>query len=182
MQRAKNIIALSVKAGVGLIVAVALMSCAANLGAGPASTGSQATAKPVVVASPTLAQRQPPEADPTQPPQSPITSLRQPQRNVTVPVPAGATESQFRIRISGTSGIEFQGAYVVVQQNGQVANQVITGQTPADYSVIGAMVSVSLQKLTSRNDLITVEIWQGNEVVAAGETTAPYGLVTAAAP
>ncbi len=70
----------------------------------------------------------------------------------------------------------------MVQQNGQVANQVITGQAPADYTVIGAMISVSLQKLTIRDDLLKIEILKGNEVVAAGETTAPHGLVTAAVP
>ena len=93
--------------------------------------------------------------------------------------------SVFTIKVSGTTGLEFSGSYLVTTSNGQPISESVAGTVPAEYSVFGtnritvSMVSVELQKQTEEGTL-KVEILKDNEVIASSETSAAYGVVSVA--
>lgn len=93
--------------------------------------------------------------------------------------------SVFTIKVSGTTGLEFSGSYLVTTSNGQSTSEPVAGTVPAEYSVTGtnritvSIVSVELQKQTEEGTL-KVEILKGDEVIANSETTAPYAVVSVA--
>lgn len=93
--------------------------------------------------------------------------------------------SVFIIKVSGTTGLEFSGSYLVTTSNGQSASESVNGTVPQEYGVTGtnritvSMVSVELQKQTEEGTL-KVEILKDNETVASSETTAAYGVVSVA--
>jgi hypothetical protein len=93
--------------------------------------------------------------------------------------------SVFTIKVSGTSGLEFSGSYLVITSNGQSTSESVAGTVPAEYSVTGttrtrvSVVSVEFQKKTEEGTL-KVEILKDNEVIVSSETAAPYGVVSVA--
>lgn len=94
----------------------------------------------------------------------------------TTPTPTPTpTPSGVQIRVSGTSGISFQGGYGDV--GGQ---QSVEGTIPETYYLgepQGGIVSASFQKWCDSGTL-TVEIIDDGQVVESRTTTASYGVVT----
>jgi hypothetical protein len=88
-------------------------------------------------------------------------------------------ESTFVIRVSGTTGLEFSGNYLVYTSNGQSTSKSVDGTVPTEYTVKGTIVSVVFQKQTEEGTL-KVEILKDNQVIASSETTAAYGVVSVA--
>jgi hypothetical protein len=91
----------------------------------------------------------------------------------------GLSEADFTIRLSGTDGMQFQGSYRVVNAAGSSTSQSVSGTLPAQYQVRGRHVSANFQKQAEAGSL-KVEIVRGSQVLARSETTAPYGIATAA--
>ena len=90
-----------------------------------------------------------------------------------------STDSEFQIKVSGTTGLEFSGTYMVVTSGGQSTSKSVDGVVPAAYSVKGNIVSVVFQKQTESGTL-KVEILRGGKVVNSSDTTAAYGAVAVA--
>jgi hypothetical protein len=96
-----------------------------------------------------------------------------------------AHNSQFNIRVSGTTDLEFSGSYLVVMSNGQSDSESVNGTVPYEIGVIGidgiiiSTVSVEFQKQTEEGTL-KVEILKDDEIIASSETTAAYGVVSLA--
>jgi hypothetical protein len=94
--------------------------------------------------------------------------------------------SVFTIKVSGTTGLEFSGSYLVVMSNGQSTSEPVAGTVPAEYSVTGtnritvSIVSVELQKRTEEGTLRVEILKDFDEVIASSETTAAYGVVSVA--
>lgn len=76
----------------------------------------------------------------------------------------------------------FTGAYLVVNSNGSTTSQSVEGKTPAEYTVTGKAVSCSFQRKNVANPLekFRVEILRDGQIVAQSETSANFGMVTAA--
>lgn len=94
----------------------------------------------------------------------------------------GCTESgdsDFTIEVSGSSGLEFSGNYMVVTSEGQSTSKSVDGIVPARYDVRGNIVLCTFQK-QSEYGILRVEILRGADVVAQSETSAAYGIVSAA--
>ena len=56
------------------------------------------------------------------------------------------TDSEFQIKVSGTTGLKFSGNYMVVTSSGKSASQSVDGVVPTQYSVKGSIVSAVFQK------------------------------------
>ncbi len=95
----------------------------------------------------------------------------------TISSPKGKA-SDFIIKVTGTDGIEFFGAYMTVTNDGKSVPKYIYGIVPTKYPINGDIVSVSFQK-KGKSGTLKVEICKGNEVVAESETEAAYGAVSA---
>ena len=77
----------------------------------------------------------------------------------------------------------FTGAYMVVRLDGTTTSQSVEGKTPVEYTVSGTIVSCSFQRKNvaqSALEKFQVEILKDGQVVAQSETTANFGVVTAA--
>ncbi len=85
----------------------------------------------------------------------------------------------FVVRVSGTEGLRFSGSIMTVAGNGQSVSQSIEGRVPAEYPLSARLVSVSFQKQTEQGAM-KVQIMKGPAVKAESETSASYGVVTAA--
>ena len=84
----------------------------------------------------------------------------------------------FTIQVRGDDGLEFHGSYMVTVA-GSSQSQSVEGRVPQDYSVSGKIVSVSFQKKAEQGSL-RVALVKNGEVVKSAETSAAYGMVTAA--
>ena len=71
--------------------------------------------------------------------------------------------ADFVIRISGTNGVRFNGHYAL-QSSGKSADQNISGSVPAEYTVSGTAVSVSVQR-TEGDGMLMVEISRDGTVI-----------------
>jgi len=91
----------------------------------------------------------------------------------------GLLEANYLIKVSGTQGLKFSGTYMTSGQAGKSESKTIDGTVPAQYEAAGMIVSVSFQKKTENGNL-KVQIFKGGSVVAESETTAAYGVVSAA--
>jgi hypothetical protein len=89
------------------------------------------------------------------------------------------SDSDYKIKVSGTSGLEFSGSYMVVKAGGESTSKSVDGTVPAEYSVTGDIVSVSFQKQTDTGTL-KVEISKDGKVLKSEDTTAAYGVVAIA--
>jgi hypothetical protein len=87
--------------------------------------------------------------------------------------------NQFEIRVGGHSGIQFSGAYMLVDRSGKSVSKTIDGLTPKVIKVNGSIVSCSFQKMVEHGSL-RVEILKNGQMDANSETSAAYGVVTAA--
>jgi hypothetical protein len=87
--------------------------------------------------------------------------------------------SEFTIRVSGTSGLKFSGSYMGVTAGGTSTSRSVDGIVPEEYSVEGTIVSCTFQK-QSESGRLRVEIIKGGKVVSQSETSAAYGVVSAA--
>lgn len=74
--------------------------------------------------------------------------------------------------------VAFSGNYMVVSATGSTSKSV-DGITPIDYLVNGNIVSCSFQK-QERDGSLKVQIIRDGKIFAESETTADYGVVTAA--
>ena len=92
---------------------------------------------------------------------------------------AGVVESDFVIKVSGTSGLEFSGSYMVTMAGGESVSKSVDGIVPAQYTVRGTIVSCAFQKQSEAGTL-RVEIAKGGKVVSESETSAAYGVVSVA--
>ena len=88
-------------------------------------------------------------------------------------------DSDFTIRISGTSGLSYSGNYMAVKSDGSSASRSVEGIIPAQYTVRGNIVSAVFQKQTE-NGLLKVEILRDGNLIKSSETTASYGVVSVA--
>ncbi len=86
--------------------------------------------------------------------------------------------SDFVIRVTGTDGTEFFGAYMTVTNDGKSVPKYVYGIVPTKYPIDGDIVSVSFQK-KGKSGTLKVEICKCNEVVAESETKIAYGAVSA---
>jgi len=89
----------------------------------------------------------------------------------------GVSDSEFQIKVSGTTGLAFSGNYMVATSGGQSTSKSVDGVVPAAYSVKGDIVSAVFQKQTESGTL-KVEILKGGKVVNSSDTTAAYGVVS----
>jgi len=90
-----------------------------------------------------------------------------------------ATDSGVQIKVSGTTGLQFSGSYMVMTFGGQVTSKSVDGTVPSQYSVAGTMVSAVFQKQTKSGTLM-VEILRNGRVLSSSDTTAAYGVVSVA--
>lgn len=88
----------------------------------------------------------------------------------------------FEVLVTGTPGIRFNGAILVVNARGQSTTESHDGITPARYRARGAIVSVSFQKQQPGDDVLSIYIERGNDTVAKASTQAEYGVVAVATP
>ncbi len=90
----------------------------------------------------------------------------------------GSVESNFTIKISGTSGLEFSGYYMTVT-NGRISTwKLVEGKVPDQYLVTGNIVSCTIRKKTERG-ILSVQIVKDGKVVWASGTNVAYGSVSA---
>jgi len=88
-------------------------------------------------------------------------------------------EPVFVVKVTGTEGTVFSGSYMLVTADGKSVSKSIDGTVPMDIPVDGTMVSVSFQK-KDKPGTLKVEIFRGDKAVAESDTSAEYGVVTAA--
>jgi hypothetical protein len=86
----------------------------------------------------------------------------------------GLVESNFTIKVSGTSGLEFSGHYMTVTAGGVSTLKSVEGKVPDQYSVRGSIVSCTFQKKTKRG-ILSIQIIKDGKVVSASETNVAYG-------
>jgi len=87
--------------------------------------------------------------------------------------------SDFTIEVLGTRGLEFQGGYMQVNSWGESISKSVEGVVPTQYSVSGNIISCSFQKKHKLGTL-KVRILREGITVAKSETSAAYGVVSAA--
>lgn len=89
------------------------------------------------------------------------------------------TTSTYQIAVSGTTGLEFSGSYMVTDTGGSSTSQSVSGTVPQTYTVEGSMVSVVFQNQGDSGTL-TVKVLKDSEVIKEATTTASYGVVSVA--
>jgi hypothetical protein len=87
--------------------------------------------------------------------------------------------SDFTIKISGSPGLKYSGSYMVLTASGDSTSKTVDGSVPDQFNVSGNIVSTTFQKRAESGNL-KVEIVKGGSVVAESETSAAYGVVSAA--
>ena len=88
----------------------------------------------------------------------------------------GPVESNFTIKVAGTSGLEFSGHYITVT-GGRISTwKLVGGKAPDQYSVSGDIVSCTFRKKTERG-ILNVQIVKDGKVVSVSETAVAYGSV-----
>lgn len=87
-----------------------------------------------------------------------------------------SVESNFTIKVSGTSGLEFSGHYITVTAGHISSWELVGGKVPNQYSVSGNIVSCTFRKKTERGTL-SVQIVKDGKVVSVSETAVSYGSV-----
>jgi hypothetical protein len=87
--------------------------------------------------------------------------------------------SDYTVKVSGTPGLSFSGSYMVVTASGKSESKSVDGKVPQSYQLSGSIVSVSFQK-QSESGVLEVQILKDGRVVSASDTSAAYGVVSAA--
>jgi hypothetical protein len=98
--------------------------------------------------------------------------------------------ANYTIEISGTEGLNFSGEYVVVTQEYDPVNYVVSysysynvsGSVPAQYTDENAISVVGMFQKKTEEGTLEVRILKGEELVDSASTSDPWGavLVTAA--
>ncbi len=83
----------------------------------------------------------------------------------------------FKISVSGTPGIPFQGSYMTTQSNGQSSSKTVDGVIPPSFNASGWMVSTAFRKKDSGREL-SVSIQVEGITLNTETTTVPYGIVS----
>ncbi|MBA7486609.1 hypothetical protein ES707_22170 [subsurface metagenome] len=89
------------------------------------------------------------------------------------------TDSNFTIKVSGTTGLRFSGSYLTIKADGENISKSVDGVVPSEYRTKGAIVSCMFQKQEVAGHLI-VEILKEGKTISQSDTTAEYGCVTIA--
>jgi hypothetical protein len=87
--------------------------------------------------------------------------------------------STYTIQVTGTSGVQFSGSYMVTDSGGSSTSQSVDGTVPQTYTVTGTIVSVVFQNQGDSGTL-SVQILKDSTVVKQATTTAAYGVVSVA--
>jgi hypothetical protein len=85
----------------------------------------------------------------------------------------------YKIKVSGTTGLEFAGSYGGMAPGGNTSIQSVEGTVPKTYTVNasrGVIVTCSFAKL-EENGTLNVQIYKNGKVIAQSGTSAPFGLV-----
>ncbi len=90
----------------------------------------------------------------------------------------GSVESNFTIKVAGTSGLEFSGHYMTVTAGRISTWELVEGKVPDQYSVSGNTVSCTIRKKTEIGSL-SIQIIKDGKVVWASGTNVAYGSVSA---
>ncbi len=88
----------------------------------------------------------------------------------------GPVESNFTIKVSGTSGLDFSGYYMTVTDGHISTWKLVEGKVPDQYSVKGNIVSCTIRKKTEKGTL-SVQILKDGKIVSVSETAVGYGSV-----
>jgi len=89
------------------------------------------------------------------------------------------TDSNFTIKVSGTTGLRFNGSYLTMKASGENISKSVDGVVPSEYRTKGTIVSCVFQKQEVAGHLI-VEILKEGKIISKSDTTAEYGCVTIA--
>ena len=87
--------------------------------------------------------------------------------------------SDFIIRVSGTDGLPFNGGYSATSPDGNTILQSVEGTVPFEYSLRGSTISCEFKK-QSEDGTLRVEILKNGNVLDKSETSAAYGILSAA--
>ena len=87
--------------------------------------------------------------------------------------------STYTIQVTGTSGVQFSGSYMVTDSSGGSNSQSVDGTVPQSYTATGTIISVVFQNQGDSGTL-TVKILKDSTVVKQSTTTAAYGVVSVA--
>ena len=90
-------------------------------------------------------------------------------------------ESNFTIKISGTTGLKFKGHYAIAATISNPDLQNVEGTVPAQYQGKGVM-ALCLFRNTSPAGLLKVEILKDEKAVALAQSAVPYGVVSLKTP
>ena len=88
----------------------------------------------------------------------------------------GSVESNYTIKVSGTSGLEFSGHYMTLTSGRISTWELVGGKVPGQYSVSGNIVSCTFRKKTE-SGILSVQIVKDGKVVSVSETAVSYGSV-----
>ena len=91
----------------------------------------------------------------------------------------GVLTDTYTIKVTGSDKCKFSGSYMIVTAGGQSQSKTVEGRVPAEFECRGSIVSTSFQK-QGENGRLKVQIMKGGRLVNESETTAAYGVVSAA--
>lgn len=91
----------------------------------------------------------------------------------------GVLAEDYIIKVTGSDSCKFSGSYMLITADGQSQSKSVEGRVPAEYQCRGSIVSTSFQK-QGESGMLKVQIMKGGRLVNESETTAAYGVVSAA--
>jgi len=91
----------------------------------------------------------------------------------------GVLAEDYIIKVTGSDSCKFSGSYMVVTADGQSQSKSVEGRVPTEYQCRGSIVSTSFQK-QGESGMLKVQIMKGGRLVNESETSAAYGVVSAA--
>jgi len=91
----------------------------------------------------------------------------------------GVMESEFTVKLSGTPGMQVNGAYMVTTPSGASTSKSIEVTLPHEFKAKGNIISVNFQKHSEKGQL-KLEVIKDGKVISKSDTSAAYGIVSAA--
>lgn len=88
-------------------------------------------------------------------------------------------EEIFVIAVQGSREVTFRGSHLVTAGTGESTDNAIAGTVPAEFSVVGTSVYLSVQRQSPGGE-IEITISKNGGTVKRQRTSAPYGVVTLA--
>lgn len=110
----------------------------------------------------------------------PLASLLESIRAAGASGAAPGAMAEYRIRISGSPALPFQGHLTVMAPNGSQSERPLQGQTPWELSLSGCKVQLALQCQGTQGTL-RVEIFKAGQLVSTSTLSGQGGSITAAA-